>query len=181
MEWDHVFASTSDAPVFVPGYPFRTGWANRLAKGVWYSDSYEPSRRGFHSSFQGWQAILLPWPWYQEYGVNTDDGGRSAMIQSYRMLFDAVPDEKFMTEMRGILEETGRGSGRVLAPEVAKKGDFGANSERLRQAAVCNGLEVTAVEKVGGAILWSFDLGPEPDESQRQACHERLTTDNGPG
>lgn len=176
QEWDHVFAHSSEDPVFVPGFPFRTGWANRVKAGVWYKNSYEPRRlgTGFQGSFQGWQAILLPWPWYQEYGVTTDDGGESAMIQSYEMMFDAVPDEKFMTEMRGVLEETGRGGGRVLAPEVEINADFEQDRARLRAAAACSGFEVTAVEKVATALLWSFKLGPEPSEAERTACHQRL-------
>ena len=156
-EYDHVFATASDAPLFIPGFPFQPAYINRLEPGMWYRTAYKQSADRIHMSYQGWLAILLPWPEYQEYGANTDDGGETIFVKDhYRMMFDAVPGDWFFTQMRGVLNVMGRGSARVLALEVGK--DPLRDEPLLRDAAARNGFVLTHFERVDDSLYWAVDL-----------------------
>ena len=156
-EYDHIFATASDAPVFIPGFPFQPAYINRLVPGMWYRTAYKQGRDRIHMSYQGWLAILLPWPEYQEYGVNTDDGGETVFIKDhFRMMFDAVPDDWFFTQMRGVLNAMGKTSARVFAAEVGKQPD--RDEPLLRAAAARNGFVLTHFERIDDSLFWSVDL-----------------------
>ena len=168
-EFDHVFATASEAPVFIPGFPFYPAYINRLEPGMWYRNAYKQGTDRIHQSYQGWLAILLPWPEYQEYGANTDDGGETVFVKDhYRMMFGAVPDDWFFTQMRGVLNAMGKTSARVLAPEVGKQPDH--DEPLLRAAAARAGFVLTHFERIDDALFWSVDVAPDNTAAADPAC-----------
>lgn len=152
-EFEPLFAHAQDAPTFIPAVSFFPLFYDRMKTGIHYLASYDADHNGYHLAHQGWLAIGMPWPAYQEYSVATDDGGHAVVIKDhYRWLFDPVPDELFFSQTRQILRRLGHSELRVFAlqtnPETPQ------DESALRAVAARHGFSITEFTPLKYGVIW---------------------------
>ena len=160
-----LFETATDTPIIIPAYSFFPMYMDRYRHQVWYHYSYQVAGglapNTFVHDYQGWTAIALPWSAYEMYGFKADDGGEGRFVKdTYRWLFDPVPDALFFAHLRGMLKVLKKDRARIFAPQPDAA--IQQDPHALRKAAADNGFTVTEFLPASTGAVWSVEMGPEP-------------------
>lgn len=160
-----LFETADDIPIFIPAYSFFPSYMDRYRHQIWYHYSYQVAGglapNTFAHDYQGWASIALPWPSYEMYGYKADDGSEGRFIKdSYRWLFDPIPDALFFSQLRGMLKVLKTDRAQIFAPQPNPS--IVQNEEGLRAAARDNGFAVTEFTPLSAGVIWSVEMGRKP-------------------
>jgi len=158
--YSELFATASEVPILIPAYALFWTYTDRFVRhdkyAMYYRNSYVPDPNGFHQSYQGWLSIFMPWASYEEYGIITEDGSEALLLKdSYRWLFDAMPDDLFYGQTQAMIEETNSTGVRIFSPLT---GNPPANEEELRASAKQHGFTLTEFTVFDDAVTWTILL-----------------------
>ena len=186
-----LFATAPGVPILIPAYALFWTFANRFIThdryAMYYRTSYDPDQNGYHQNYQGWLRILMPWPAYEEYGILTEDGSEALLLKdSYRWLFDAMPDDLFYSQTQAMIEATNSKGLRIFSP---LDGSTPANQEELRLAAKQHGFTLTEFTLIDDVVIWTLMLDsaqpaaptvPTTTAPKRPDCGDAASTETVP-
>lgn len=172
-EFSQLFDRARDEPTLIPAVSFFPMFYQRLPSGIVYETAYAADRLGYHRAYQGWLAIAMPWPAYQQYRITTDDGGELSIIKDhYRWLFDVVPDELFFTQTRQLMTTLGQTRLRVFALQQ-KPNAKPQDEPGLRAAATANGFAITEYTPLTYGAVWTLELSPAAGTDNAQPARDQ--------